>query len=136
MDCNNYQKIVHGALWYNNKILLSKRLKDGYHKGFWQDVGGKMETYEIPIQAMVREIQEETGLILFHHKFAFIDCFIYSKRKIKTFLFEIGLTKDEITRIRNTEPDKQTNWKLFTLKEALKLKLMPSVKYYLESLNK
>jgi hypothetical protein len=44
------------------------------------------------------------------------------------------LNKEDFKYIYNPEPNKQTDWQLFTLKEALKLKLMPLVKFYLESL--
>ena len=127
---NAYKKVVHAAIWKDNRIFLSKRIEKGdFHKGFWQDPGGKMEDGETPVKAILREVEEETGLEFCKYEIEFVDCFIYKPRKIKSFIFtanlEDGFWPD------NNEPDKQTDWELFTINEALKLKLMPSVRYYL-----
>ncbi|WP_153464252.1 NUDIX hydrolase [Sediminibacillus terrae] len=45
----------------NSQLLLQKRVKKPF-KGLWNAPGGKVETYESPIEACKREIQEETGL--------------------------------------------------------------------------
>lgn len=131
-DINNYRKVVHAIFWNRkNQILLSKRLKNGYHYGFYGDVGGKMEPDETPIDALVRETKEEIGLRLNAPFFKFIDCFIYQKRQLKTFVFESFLTDSYVKKIKNIEPNKHQEWKWFTKEQALKLKLMPSVFYYL-----
>lgn len=133
MDSNKYRKIVHASLWFDNRIALSKRLKEGYHKGFWCDAGGKVEKNETLLQAVRRETREETGLDLYDDAFNLIDCFIYSERKLKTFLFAVYFEALPF-ELKNPEPEKQCDWQLFTKKEALKLKLMPSVRFYLESI--
>ncbi len=135
-NCNNYKKIVHCVLWFGNKIALSKRLKPGYHKNFWSDPGGKVEDDENIIDAAVRELYEETGMYLNPTRFELDDCYIYNKRKLKTFLFVAFLTRFDFKLMKNPEPDKQSDWELFSIKEALKLKLIPSVQFYLESINK
>ena len=66
----------------------------------------------------------------------FIDCFVYDRRKIKAFLFELRLPGWWFNYVQNTEPKKQGPWKLFTIKQALKLKLMPSIKSYLQDLDR
>lgn len=134
MNFNKYRKIVHATIWFGNKIALSKVLKEAYHKGYWSDSGGKVESGELLMDAVVRETLEETGLDIDYSAFELIDCFIYPKRNIKSFLFEVKLPLTDFEDIKNTEPEKQSNWQLFTVKEALKLKLMPSVKYYLKNL--
>lgn len=132
---NKYRKVVHAALFFGNKIALSKRLKDGFHKGFWSDAGGKVEKNERIIDAIVRETEEETGIKLPPNVFILMDSFIYTERQIKTFLFKVDLSEFQFATIKNTEPHKQGPWELFTVKDALKLKLVPSVKYYLKNLN-
>ena len=123
-------------MWFDNKIVLSKIIKESYHKGFWTDPGGKVKWGE-PIQdALVREVQEETDIYIPHFQYNLVDCFIYPKRKIKSFLYEIKLGNYRFSDVKNTEPTKQSDWQLFTLNEALKLRLLPSVESYLKQLKK
>lgn len=136
LNCNEFQKVVHGCLWFGHKVCLSQVIKDTYHKGFWSDPGGKMEKGETPLEAVVREVKEETGLNIPKAWFHFKDCYIYPEREIKTFLFETPPIRPEaFNMVRNMEPAKHSDWQLFTVDEALKLKLMPSVRYHLERLN-
>ncbi len=136
MNCNHFQKVVHSALWFGNRIALSKILKDCYHKNYWSDSGGKVEENESLIEAVQRETYEETDLSLERSQFKLIDCYIYPERELKTFLFEVNLCEYFFTAfMKNREPEKHFDWKLFTVEEALKLKkLMPSVRFYLEGL--
>jgi 8-oxo-dGTP pyrophosphatase MutT (NUDIX family) len=133
LNANSYKKVVHAAMFFGNKILLSKRLKEGYHKNFYGDPGGKMEKGELPLDALIREIKEETGLKIMPIELDFLDCFIYPEREIKSFIFKGEFFIDGFKAVKNPEPDKQDNWQLFSIKEALKLKLLPSVFYYLNS---
>jgi len=53
--------------YYNNKkscweFLLLKRSKDTTYSGIWQGVTGKIESSELPYEAALRELMEETGL--------------------------------------------------------------------------
>lgn len=45
-----------------NKILLIRKTKPDWQQGLLNAVGGKIEKNESPMQAMVREFEEETGL--------------------------------------------------------------------------
>jgi len=134
MNPNDYKKVVHCIMWFDDLVLLSERIEEGDpFKGYWQDPGGKMEKGEIPSEAAFREVMEESGMEPWGAKFNFIDCFIFEDKKIKSFIFEMKYNKYHYSNVENREPDKQSDWKLFTKEEALKLKLMPSVRYYLEN---
>jgi len=45
-----------------DKVLLIKKLKPKWQKGRFNGIGGKIEFGEEPIQAMIREFYEETGV--------------------------------------------------------------------------
>jgi 8-oxo-dGTP diphosphatase len=45
-----------------NYVLLIEKNRPTWQKGKWNGVGGHIEVHEAPIQAMVREFEEETGL--------------------------------------------------------------------------
>ncbi|WP_043892906.1 8-oxo-dGTP diphosphatase MutT [Providencia sneebia] len=48
----------------NEKIFITER-PDGTHMaGFWEFPGGKLETSEKPEEALVRELEEEVGIIV------------------------------------------------------------------------
>ena len=129
---DSYRKVVHAAMWFDKKILLAQILKDSYHKGYWTDPGGKVNKRELIQDALTRELKEETDMFIPSFEFRLVDCFVYPERRIKSFLYVINLGYYRFWEIKNTEPKKQSEWKLFTLEEALKLKLLPSVRSYLE----
>ncbi len=45
-------------------MLYRNKKKEDYNKGKWIGVGGKIECGETPEQCILREVREETGLIL------------------------------------------------------------------------
>ena len=68
MDNKFPQKLATLCYIWNpasNKVLLLHRVikKDDMHKNKFIGVGGKLEAYESPRQGIVREIQEETGIM-------------------------------------------------------------------------
>lgn len=48
----------------NRRILMQQRRADRAHGGLWEFPGGKIEPGESPESALVREIEEELGIVL------------------------------------------------------------------------
>ena len=46
------------------KILLIKKTKPDWQKGKFNGIGGKIEPHETPLEAIIRETEEESGLIV------------------------------------------------------------------------
>lgn len=61
----------------DGKVLLGRRKKDGFGKGKWLGLGGKVEPEETIEQAMIRECQEEAN----------IEVKAYEKRGVLTFYY-------------------------------------------------
>lgn len=64
----NYKTIlsVNALIWCNGKVLLLKRAKDKkVDPGVYSGVGGKVEPHESFYEALIREVEEETGLTEF-----------------------------------------------------------------------
>lgn len=134
MNTNNYRKSACASLWFGDKIMLSKVLKKCHHQGLWNSPGGKVEKDEDIFDAVCREVCEETGCRLDKSMLGLVDCYLYPQRKLKVFFFTTTFNEDMFQHIKNTEPDKQSDWQLFTVKQALKLELLPSLRYYLKNL--
>ena len=46
------------------RLLMQQRPAGKHHAGLWEFPGGKVETYEIPREALAREIREELAITL------------------------------------------------------------------------
>lgn len=51
------------------KVILIRKEKPYWQKGFYNGVGGKVQEGELPIEAMRREFREETGVDIFYWKY-------------------------------------------------------------------
>lgn len=54
--------IAVGVVWYEGRMLITRRKPDGLLGGLWEFPGGKIRDGEKPADACVREIREETGV--------------------------------------------------------------------------
>jgi len=59
-----WQLVVAGALQREDgRWLMHKRPKEKHHGGLWEFPGGKVENGENPPFALVRELEEELGIV-------------------------------------------------------------------------
>lgn len=58
---------VYLVLYRENKFLFSLRQNTGYEDGRYSFVAGHMEEGETPTEAMIREAQEEIGILIASH---------------------------------------------------------------------
>jgi mutator protein MutT len=100
-----------------NKFLLLKRSLGGHgYSGYWGLPGGTVEPNETPTEAIIRELQEETGLDIFNmrllkkypHQHTFMNVFVFNSKD-----FEPN------NIVLNGE---HTEWGMFTYFEIIKMK--------------
>jgi 8-oxo-dGTP diphosphatase len=106
---------------YNDQgqILMGKRLSK-YGFGTWNNPGGKVEFGEDPMNAAIRETEEETNLWVSRvkHLGYFNDEEIYdgiTERHWVTMMFAGFCPRP--SELRNLEPHKHSEWKWFHLNE-------------------
>ncbi len=81
----------------NDQILLAMK-KRGFGKGYWNGVGGKVNSLETSKQAAIRETKEEINIIP------------KNIEKVASLDFHIAKTKSEETWIQRVSVYKTSNW--------------------------
>lgn len=56
--------VAAGILYKNNQILITSRPDSKTYAGYWEFPGGKIENGEVMIEALIRELEEELGVIV------------------------------------------------------------------------
>ncbi len=62
-------RVVAGVGYENGLYLIFQRDLNGRDPGLWEFPGGKVKKNEEPMQALVRELQEELGVLVRVNKF-------------------------------------------------------------------
>lgn len=57
-----HYEIAIGVVWRAGKVLIARRREDQMLGGLWEFPGGKMRAGEPAVEAVMRELREETGL--------------------------------------------------------------------------
>jgi 8-oxo-dGTP pyrophosphatase MutT (NUDIX family) len=126
---NFYPRTVVCVVWFGGILLLCERLKTRTFKNHWQAAGGKIEKNESIVNAAIREVYEEMGIVLNPQELTLIDCIINDPTTEKCFLFEACLPFPRVANVQNKE-SKHGPWTPFKLSSAIKLKLCPGLKEY------
>lgn len=90
----------------DDNILLAL-VKEGFGKGKWNGFGGKLEPGEDIIACSMREVQEESGLIVHHDAFeeaAEIDFFFAGHPTFKVFVFLVRSWEGEVRETAEMKP--------------------------------
>lgn len=61
-------KVVCGIIWNDKKVFIARRKPGKSLAGFWEFPGGKIEANENPETALIRELEEELGMIVKIHR--------------------------------------------------------------------
>ena len=115
----------------DNRILLGHRITDGKDTGgifepdSWCLPGGKQEYDETIFECAIREVKEETNLNVWNLEvFSAVD----DIQPQKHFVTIQMVTKDYNGHIEIMEPDKQDEWKWFSLQDLPEKIYSPSKK--------
>lgn len=123
-DWNQTLNTVGCYLVYKDKFLMLQRVEHKSQPNLWQLPGGKIDKNETPLQAIQREVREETGFSFPKEKFIFLDT-VYARYEGEyDFLYHmfkvVLLEKPEI--LLSTNEHQKYNW--VTSEESLLLPLL------------
>lgn len=115
---NTNPKIGLGILIFNThkQILLGKR-KNAHGASSWAPPGGHLEFGESFEECAIREVLEETGLIIEKPSFLAVtnDIFKVEAKHYVSIFMKAYLVDDQVPQ--NLEPHKTENWQWFHLEE-------------------
>ena len=115
-----------------NNILLLRRFNTGYQDGNYTFVSGHVEDHEMPIDAVIREAQEEANIILNKEDVHLLHTMY--REATDGMRIDLFFTVDTwIGEIKNLEPNKCDELKWFTL-DALPSNCIPFIVLLLEKL--
>lgn len=77
-------------------MLLRNKEKDDINKGKWIGVGGHLEKGETPLDALFREVKEETNLDVISYKYHGIVYFVNGEYEEKMHIYTVNEIKGEI----------------------------------------
>lgn len=117
-------EVVGCYLIHNDRLVLLHRHADKPQGGTWDTAGGKIHSPETVIDAVIREVKEETGVVLRAEKIEILGTFYVIYPDIR-FIFHVSRyyfdTKPEI----QIQPNEHTEFKWVTPREALSMPLIP-----------
>ena len=105
------------------KILLVYRHKDKPYGETWGLPSGKLEKNENPIDGLIREIDEETGIILNKNTLLHVETF-FIKRVDTHLTYRLYRSALDSLPIINLSLDENTLYKWATIEEALAMDLI------------
>lgn len=98
---------------HKNQLLLGMR-KNATGEGTWAEPGGHVEFGETPEEACIREVKEETGIIVKDPKFVGFTNDIFEKEK-KHYITLFYRVYSDSPDTQVIEPDKCEEWKWFEI---------------------
>lgn len=130
MQINRPQVGVGVTIRNNGLILLAKR-KSNHAYGMWSTPGGHLEYGESFEECAIREVKEETGIILEEVKFWHVQNTIFPNENKHYVLILMVADMPKYQKPLSLEPDKNGPWDWYSWKN-LPTPLMPGTRQALE----
>ncbi len=124
---------VHLFLLRNGEVLLLRRLNTGFMDGKYSVVAGHIDGGETVSQAMIREAEEEAGIVISEEDLHTVQVM---HRNSDTERIDYFFVADKWSGdVRNAEPDKCDDLSWFPV-STLPQNMVPYVKYAFEQYQK
>lgn len=121
----NHPKVGVGVLIFNEqKILLGKR-KASHGADTWSPPGGHLEYGESFEDCAIREVKEETGLVLENPEFLAVTNDIFAEENKHYVTIFMCAHFPEGQEIQNLEPEKTSSWEWIAIKKLPQRLFLP-----------
>lgn len=87
--------VAGGLLWRGDRFLAARRPHRSPQAGLWEFPGGKIEPGESPEEALVRELEEELGVIVHAPKLWTVVEHQYPRRTVRLHVFHVEVFSGE-----------------------------------------
>ena len=89
----------------NCRVALIRKDRPAWMAGRWNGIGGKLETGEIPHEAMSREFEEETGAYVSPEKWHHFATLVDKQDAFVMHCFVVVVTPEELDLVRTVETE-------------------------------
>ena len=118
-------RIAAGALVFNGDAILLVRYPDGKGGTYLVGPGGGLKDHENVIQAIVREVQEETGVTVQPERVAIIEDLLGSRFKMSKTWMTCQFIEGEVCRTEGAEIEGIIEAAWFTKDQLAREKVFP-----------
>ncbi len=130
---HSFAVVASGVLFVGGRVLLLQRSKNSVpDPGAWTLPCGHIEATETPEQAVVRELMEETSLIVQCKQLISIEHYFYDYHRTRTiimeFIYLVELTSESVN-INNVKLDRENQaYKFVPLRDLKKYQSLATVR--------
>lgn len=90
------------VIW-DGKLLLQRKSAGRFGEGKWNGPGGKVQEGETPLQCVIREVQEETGLTIRDPVYMGVNEFYFGQEKAPDWLVHVYVAECFTGALRPSE---------------------------------
>jgi len=120
-------RIAAGGIIFNNDHLLLVRYHDPEKGSYWVCPGGRLEDDENIVQAIIREVKEETGVLVEPKKVIAIEDLVSSRTKMIKVWMLCDLKDGEIQTTQEAKKEGIVEVGWFTKKELMGEVFFPTI---------
>ncbi len=126
-QCNALFSAVGCVCIHQNEILLLRRNKDKSHPFFWGVPTGKIDSNESEISTIIRELYEETGIVLSGERFIHVNTYCVTTEEV-SFTYALYYAKFRDLPQIVINPDEHNDYRWVHYEKLDNYKLVPDAK--------